>query len=411
MTGYLGLPEATREAVNAGGWLHTGDLATLDDRGYLRITGRLKEIINRGARKIAPGEIESLLNSHPAVAQAAVIGVPDQRLGEEIAAFVRLAPDATVTEHELARLCAEQLAPFKRPRHWIFLDQMPLTRSGKVHKPALRDIFHARRAETSERSGYSSTGAGRPDRTPPQRAQRRSGLSPTLALSRRRHWLSGAAMRSTRGAVRRVMAEECRVGNRRRRRALVGCGYAGWSSCAVRSRLASVWSRFQAMVAFVLHERPELPVGEPVADELGARGDRRRACALVDERDLAEVVAARQRRALPAADRDRRLARLDHEERRAARALLGDRLARGEAAFLEQRGDAFDVARAHVGEERHPLDHLDRPARSRRRGRPRRRPGPRHRAALEQVELPARERPLDVARRSVHLLALRRRAR
>ena len=182
MTGYLGLPEATREAVDAGGWLHTGDLATLDDRGYLRITGRLKEIINRGARKIAPGEIESLLNSHPAVAQAAVIGVPDQRLGEEIAAFVRLAPDATVTEHELARLCAEQLAPFKRPRHWIFLDQMPLTRSGKVHKPALRDIFHARRAETSERSGYSSTGAGRPDRTPPQRAQRLSGLSPTLTL-------------------------------------------------------------------------------------------------------------------------------------------------------------------------------------------------------------------------------------
>jgi fatty-acyl-CoA synthase len=141
----------------------------IDDRGYLRITGRLKEIINRGARKIAPGEIEALLNSHPAVALTAVIGVPDQRLGEEIAAFVRLAPDATVTEHELARLCDEQLAPFKRPRHWIFLDEMPLTRSGKVHKPTLRDIFDALRGETSERFGDSSACAERSNRAGPQR--------------------------------------------------------------------------------------------------------------------------------------------------------------------------------------------------------------------------------------------------
>jgi fatty-acyl-CoA synthase len=170
MNGYLDLPEATREAIDSDGWLHTGDLAKLDDRGYLRITGRLKEIINRGARKIAPGEIEALLNSHPAVALTAVIGIPDQRLGEEIAAFVRLAPDATVTEHELARLCAEQLAPFKRPRHWIFLDEMPLTRSGKVHKPTLRDIFDARRGETSERFGDSSAGAEHSNRAAPQRA-------------------------------------------------------------------------------------------------------------------------------------------------------------------------------------------------------------------------------------------------
>jgi fatty-acyl-CoA synthase len=143
MHGYIDMPEATRAAIDADGWLHTGDLAKLDDRGYLRITGRLKEIINRGARKIAPGEIEALLNSHPAVALSAVIGVPDPRLGEEIAAFIRLAPGVTATEHDLDRLCADQLAPFKRPRHWIFLDEMPLTRSGKVHKPTLRDIFDA----------------------------------------------------------------------------------------------------------------------------------------------------------------------------------------------------------------------------------------------------------------------------
>jgi fatty-acyl-CoA synthase len=143
MSGYLDMPEATPEAIDADCWLRTGDLATLDDRGYLRIAGRLKEIINRGARKIAPGEIEALLNSHPAVALSAVIGVPDQRLGEDIAAFVLLAPRASATEHDLARLCAEQLAPFKRPRHWIFLDEMPLTRSGKVHKPTLRGTFVA----------------------------------------------------------------------------------------------------------------------------------------------------------------------------------------------------------------------------------------------------------------------------
>lgn len=92
MSGYLDLPQATREAVDSDGWLHTGDLATREENGYLRITGRLKEIINRGGRKIAPGEIEALLNSHPTVALSAVIGVPDRRLGEEIAAFVRPAP-------------------------------------------------------------------------------------------------------------------------------------------------------------------------------------------------------------------------------------------------------------------------------------------------------------------------------
>ena len=182
------------------------------------------------------------------------------------------------------------------------------------------------------------------------------------------------------------------------------------SACsALRSSRASVCSRFQAMRAVLLHERPELPVGEPVADELAGGGDRRRARALVDERDLAEVVARRQRRALPAADRDRRLARLDHEERRAARALLGDRLARGEATLLEQRARSASTSRCS-GRRRAAR------ARSTSTGRAGLRTaaadaGPRDRAALQQVELPVRERPLDVACRSVDLARTCRRAR
>ena len=156
MSGYLGMPDATRAVIDPDGWLHTGDLATRDERGYLRVTGRLTEIINRGGRKIAPGEIEALLNSHPAVSLSAVIGVPDQRLGEEIAAFVRLAPGATATETELANLCGEQLAPFKRPRHWTFLDELPFTRPAKSTSPH------------SATSSTPATGKRRPSPTEPR---------------------------------------------------------------------------------------------------------------------------------------------------------------------------------------------------------------------------------------------------
>jgi fatty-acyl-CoA synthase len=146
MDGYLDLPEATAAAIDSGGWLHTGDLAIMDERGYVRITGRLKEIINRGGRKIAPGEIEALLQSHPAISMAAVVGVPDERWGEEIAAFVKLLPGASAGEEELAGWCRAHLAPYKTPRHWAFVDELPLTSAGKVRKFMLREWFARERA-------------------------------------------------------------------------------------------------------------------------------------------------------------------------------------------------------------------------------------------------------------------------
>jgi fatty-acyl-CoA synthase len=139
MHGYLNLPEATAETIDSDGWLHTGDLAAMDGRGYLRLTGRLKEIINRGARKIAPGEIEGVLQAHPAVSLCAVVGIPDERWGEEIAAFIKLKPGAEANQAELTAWCQSQLAPFKTPRRWVFVDELPLTSAGKVRKFLLRD--------------------------------------------------------------------------------------------------------------------------------------------------------------------------------------------------------------------------------------------------------------------------------
>jgi fatty-acyl-CoA synthase len=143
MDSYLALPDATAEAIDNEGWLHTGDLADMDTRGYLRITGRLKEIINRGGRKIAPAEIEAVLQAHPTVALCAAVGIPDERWGEEIAAFIKLKPGAAADDEELASWCRTQLAPFKTPRRWIFVDELPLTSAGKVRKFLLRQELMA----------------------------------------------------------------------------------------------------------------------------------------------------------------------------------------------------------------------------------------------------------------------------
>jgi fatty-acyl-CoA synthase len=142
MLGYFEMPDATAEAIDAEGWLHTGDLGTMDERGYLRIEGRLKDMVIRGGENLYPREIEELLFSHPAVAEVAVLGVPDTTWGEELAAVIRRAPGHEgVTGQELRAFVRERLAPQKAPRRWAFLDELPLTPSGKIQKFVLRDRF------------------------------------------------------------------------------------------------------------------------------------------------------------------------------------------------------------------------------------------------------------------------------
>ena len=135
MDGYLGDPEATSAAIDADGWLHTGDLGSMDERGYCRITGRLKEMIIRGGENIYPREIEAVLASHPGVAEAVVVGVPDRFWGEVVGAVIRPAFD--VAEAELAEHCRERLAAYKTPVRWLFTDAFPLTSTGKIRKDVL----------------------------------------------------------------------------------------------------------------------------------------------------------------------------------------------------------------------------------------------------------------------------------
>jgi len=139
MHGYFENEEATSAAIEPDGWLHTGDLATMDERGYCRITGRIKEMVIRGGENLFPAEIETVLHEHPKVIEAAVVGVPDARMGEELAAFVRISKGWEPDVHELRAHVRESLAAQKTPLYWIFVDEFPLTGSGKVQKFVLRE--------------------------------------------------------------------------------------------------------------------------------------------------------------------------------------------------------------------------------------------------------------------------------
>ncbi|HEX6493018.1 MAG TPA: AMP-binding protein, partial [Candidatus Dormibacteraeota bacterium] len=129
---------ATAAAIDEAGWMHSGDLAVMEESGYVHIVGRLKDMIIRGGENIYPREIEELLYTHPAVADVAVVGAPDPRWGEEVAAFVRPAAGASPTSEELFAFVRSHLAPYKAPKRWIFCDTFPTTPSGKVQKNLLR---------------------------------------------------------------------------------------------------------------------------------------------------------------------------------------------------------------------------------------------------------------------------------
>jgi fatty-acyl-CoA synthase len=139
MKGYYNNPDATRAAIDADGWLHTGDEASIDADGFIRITGRIKDLIIRGGENIAPKEIEDRLREHPAVSDACVYGVPDAFFGEAVAAAVRLAADATATAEQLMAWCAATLARFKVPKYVRFVREFPMTGSGKIQKYKLRE--------------------------------------------------------------------------------------------------------------------------------------------------------------------------------------------------------------------------------------------------------------------------------
>jgi fatty-acyl-CoA synthase len=140
MLGYWNDPEKTAEAIDQAGWMHTGDLATMDEAGYLNIVGRIKDMVIRGGENVYPREIEEFLYAHPAVADVQVIGVPDEKYGEEICAWVRLREGASATEDEVRDFCRASLAHFKVPRYVMFVDEFPMTVTGKIRKVEMREV-------------------------------------------------------------------------------------------------------------------------------------------------------------------------------------------------------------------------------------------------------------------------------
>ena len=143
MLGYNDNPEATAKTIDTEGWLHTGDLGRMDKRGYLKITGRVKEMIIRGGENLFPAEIENALLEHPAIAEIAVVGVPDEKWGEQVACFMRCGGGEKPSPAELKAFIRERLAPQKTPAYWIFVEVWPLTGSGKIQKFKLAEAFVA----------------------------------------------------------------------------------------------------------------------------------------------------------------------------------------------------------------------------------------------------------------------------
>jgi len=141
MKDYFDNPDATSSAIDREGWLHTGDLGSLDEYGYCRVRGRRKDMIIRGGENIYPREVEDVLHTHPAILDASVIGVPDRDWGEVPVGFVQVRPGHQCVADELTEFCRGKLASYKVPRIWRFAEQFPQTASGKTQKFKLREIY------------------------------------------------------------------------------------------------------------------------------------------------------------------------------------------------------------------------------------------------------------------------------
>jgi fatty-acyl-CoA synthase len=140
MKGYYKNPEATDRAIDRDGWLHTGDLATMDVNNYLKITGRVKDMIVRGGENIYPREIEEFLYAHPKISQVQVIGIPDPKYGEEVMAWIKLKDGLAATPEEIRDFCHGKIAHYKSPKHIKFVDSFPMTVTGKIQKFRMREI-------------------------------------------------------------------------------------------------------------------------------------------------------------------------------------------------------------------------------------------------------------------------------
>jgi len=156
MNEYFEMPEATARTIDQDGWLHTGDICSMDERGYCTVEGRLKDMIIRGGENIYPREIEELLFQHPTVAEVAVVGLPDERLGEVVGAFIRSAPGETPDREALFAYLREHASPQKTPKHWFLMAEFPLTGSGKIQKYVLREQwFDGKLVEMREQPGIT----------------------------------------------------------------------------------------------------------------------------------------------------------------------------------------------------------------------------------------------------------------
>jgi fatty-acyl-CoA synthase len=140
MKGYYKMPEATKAAVDENGWLHTGDIGTMDADGNFRITGRLKDMIIRGGENIYPREIEEFMYTHPAIRDVQVVGVPDEKYGEEVCACVIMKDGQDVADAELIAFVKNGLSRYKSPRYILRLSEFPMTASGKIQKYKLREM-------------------------------------------------------------------------------------------------------------------------------------------------------------------------------------------------------------------------------------------------------------------------------